>query len=175
MRALFSIALFAMLSTIQGCGQTKSTNTVKNKQNQASSDIAILPYNSSLHWIFKDAQNADLGTKELNEIETLFKRCIADYNVKAEEQYQKLKQEHPGSKFEKSQIVLDLNRYKRQYVAVINTKGEKEVWINCFCNTWEKDWKKEIVIVMDGGNCYFNLKINLAKQTSYEMSVNGEA
>lgn len=139
------------------------------------SEIGILPYDSSYYWVFKDVKNAELSTKELNEIEVLLKRCIDDYNAKAEEQYKNTKIKYPNSSLEKSQLILELNRYKRQYMAVINSDGEKVVWINCFCNTWNKDWKKEVIMVMDGGNCYFNLKINLTKQTHYEMRVNGEA
>jgi hypothetical protein len=27
------------------------------------------------------------------------------------------------------------------------SKGEKEVWVNCFCNTWRKNWQKEFILV----------------------------
>lgn len=60
-------------------------------------------------------------------------------------------------------------------MAALNKKGEKEVWINCFCVDVRRDWKKQIVEVYDGGNCFFNLKINLNKSQYYELSVNGEA
>jgi len=68
-----------------------------------------------------------------------------------------------------------LNEYKRQLVAVINGKGEKEVWVNCFCN---RDWgryREEVLVADDGGACYFNIKINLTTKTSYDLMVNGEA
>ena len=60
-------------------------------------------------------------------------------------------------------------------MAIFNHKGEKEVWINGFCNTWDKNWKTEIILVHDGGNCYFNLKINLTSGECFEISVNGYA
>jgi len=72
-------------------------------------------------------------------------------------------------------FVIDLKKYKRQYIAVINSKGEKEVWVNCFCDTWKKNWRKELIFVLDGGNCYFNLKINLTKGEYYDLMVNGDA
>ena len=57
----------------------------------------------------------------------------------------------------------------------INSKGEKEVWVNCFCGQWDKSSRTNPVIVMDGGNCFFNLKINLTTGQYYELIVNGEA
>jgi hypothetical protein len=65
--------------------------------------------------------------------------------------------------------------YKRQYVSIINSIGEKEVWINCFCDSFYKDWKKQILHVDDGGNCFFNLKVNLSTKKCYDIFVNGYA
>jgi hypothetical protein len=59
---------------------------------------------------------------------------------------------------------------------VTNKKGEKEVWVNCFCDTWNSNrWKTEILFVEDGGNCYFNFRINLATKKYHDLGVNGEA
>ena len=38
-----------------------------------------------------------------------------------------------------------------------------------------QDWKKYSIFIKDGGNCYFNLKINLATRQYYELRVNVEA
>jgi hypothetical protein len=72
---------------------------------------------------------------------------------------------------------IDLLKYGRQYVPYINSKGQKEVWVNCFCDHWQHDeaWKKNIVWVMDGGSCYFSLKINFAENRYYHFSVNSQA
>ena len=59
---------------------------------------------------------------------------------------------------------------------MINQEGEKEIWINFFCNEWESDgWKNDLMIVLDGGNCYFNLKVNLTNKTYSELIINGYA
>ena len=65
--------------------------------------------------------------------------------------------------------------YRKQFVPVINRKGEKEVWVNCLCDDDDDDWKKGIIMVDDGGNCYFNLKINLTKKTFSQIMINGYA
>jgi hypothetical protein len=65
--------------------------------------------------------------------------------------------------------------YKKQLVAVTNKDGDKEVWVNCFCDTLNKNWRKEILLVQDGGRCYFNFKINLTQNKCYHLIVNGES
>lgn len=70
---------------------------------------------------------------------------------------------------------IKLKDYYRQYVAFINNEGEKVVWINLFCNYFNTDWKKNVVFVLDGGECYFNLKINIEKGFAYDFEVNGYA
>lgn len=67
--------------------------------------------------------------------------------------------------------------YKRQYVPFVDKDGQKKVWINCFCAEQDDNefvnWKKSVVIVDDGGSCFFNFIINLADKTFYNLEVNG--
>jgi hypothetical protein len=88
--------------------------------------------------------------------------CIEDYNNELSSEYKQY-----------AAIDLTKEKYKRQYVAVTNKNGDKEVWINFLCQTYADDWKTSIKLVQDGGNCYFNLKINLTREKCYDLSVNG--
>ncbi len=109
-------------------------------------DIAILP----------DMASISVNLDELQLIQTLLEKCIHQYNADAKEK-------------------INLSDYKRQYIISFNSQQEKEVWINCFCQVTSDDWKKNVVVVKDGGQCYFRLKINLVTKTCYDMSVNGKA
>jgi len=140
-----------------------------------SPEYVILKYNSTKHWFFKDSKAAELNLSEVKEIEMLLSKCINAYNSEQLKIFEKDTKEKIGYKISKSQYIIDLKRYDRQFVPVINKKGEKEIWVNCFCGTHSDDWKTNIVGVDDGGNCYFNLKINLTKKTYYDFGVNGEA
>ena len=80
----------------------------------------------------------------------------------------------PKSRLAFTNQIKDVSKYYKQFIAVINKQGEKEVWINCFCSKDPK-WKNEVVLVLDGGNCYFQLKINLTKKLVYDFMVNGVA
>ena len=70
---------------------------------------------------------------------------------------------------------LDLKEYKRQYIVYVDEKGNKNVYINCFCSSDEfKDyWKKELVRVDDGGRCFFNVTINITKLYIEHIDING--
>jgi len=69
-----------------------------------------------------------------------------------------------------------LRGYKRQYVPFYTREGEKVVWVNCLCDVFGvKRWRKSVVQVNDGGNCYFNLLINLSRGQALGLQVNGES
>ena len=161
------------------CGQTKSETDNDKHQLDAftldSSVVAILTYDPTLYWIFKDSKPTTLTTDELQEIETILNKCVNDYNPEQQRRFKEMNDKHSQYKHNQRNFIIDLTRYKRQYVAIINSKGEKEVWINCFCRTGSQDWKKNIISVLDGGNCYFNLKVNLTTGQHYELMVNGDA
>jgi len=174
-----TLLTFILTSCLTSCGQTK-TETKNQEQNQNlytvdTSVVAILPFDTTQYWVFKDCKPTDLTSDDLQNIETILNKCIDDYNPEQERQFKEINAKHPEYKLDKKNFTIDLTRYKRQYVAVINSKGEKEVWVNCFCNTWNKNWKTNLIMVLDGGNCYFNLKINLSTGQYYELMVNGDA
>ncbi|PKL72114.1 hypothetical protein CVV26_02910 [Candidatus Kuenenbacteria bacterium HGW-Kuenenbacteria-1] len=72
----------------------------------------------------------------------------------------------------KKEIQALLN-YKVQFFGYLNEKEEKIIWANFFCSDY-KNWKKDLVSVEDGGNCYFNIKINLNTQKVFDFNINGE-
>ena len=78
--------------------------------------------------------------------------------------------------------------YYRQYVFYKNSQGDLMVYINAFCEIFQLpvdssgiwirkpyDWKKNLLIVQDGGDCYWTIKINLTKKMYFDFYVNGEA
>ena len=174
-----TILTFILTIFLTSCGQANTSNENQDKHTGAiridTSVIAILPFDTTQHWIFNDSKPTDLKTEDLQNIETILTKCINDYNPEQEKQFEEINKKHPEYKLNNKNFIIDLTRYKRQYMASINSKGEKEVWVNCFCDTWDKNWRKKLIFVKDGGNCYFNLKINLTTGQYYELMVNGEA
>jgi hypothetical protein len=173
------ITTYFLTICLTSCGQTKTNSNNTERQQPLktvdTSVIAILPFDTTRYWVFKDSKPTDLTNDDLIKIETILNKCIDDYNPDQERQFNEINNKNPEYSLEKKSFIIDLNIYKRQYIAVINSKGEKEVWVNCFCRTNNSNWKNERVIVKDGGNCYFNLKINLTTGQYYELMVNGDA
>jgi hypothetical protein len=163
------IQTFLLTWTLVAVGQSlKVEHVSKPKQNASStfqldtSRTAIIPLKETGSYPFNDTYKQTILTKkELAVIDSLVDLCVEDYN-------QSFKPE-----FRQFRINLQKGNYRKQLVAATNTKGEKEVWVNCFCRTWDNRWKKEIMYVDDGGNCYFNLKINLTSKKYYDLGVNG--
>lgn len=162
MKNFLIVLIFIMNLTSQG----------QNKVDKAI--IAIIPYDSTQTWMFKDRKQAEINEKDFETIEKILKECIDKYNPEQEKEFNAINSKHPEYKLRKDNFVIELKKYKRQYVVVTNKKGEKEVWINCFCGE-SKNWKKELVIVNDGGNCYFNLVINLTTGKFHDLLINGDA
>jgi hypothetical protein len=159
----------------------KTINTEKTETQKLDIDtsaIAIIRLDSSTNntfKLFKTVTETELTSEDFLKIETILKKCVEEYNPEQERQFKEINDKHPEYKLDKKNFIIDLTRYKRQYMATINSKGEKEIWINCFCGQWDKHSRTSPVIVMDGGNCYFNLKINLTTEQYYELMVNGDA
>jgi len=134
-----------------------------------STRYAILKHTKDDFIFSSDAAPATLSSAEVQNILDLVYKKVDEYN--------KAVRKKPYA-----HLIRRPKRYYKQIIAVTNSKGEKEVWVNCFCNSDDKSrnddnsyWKKGIVSVYDGGSCYFNLRINLTTNRVYDFSVNGVA
>lgn len=163
----------------KGFACKKYDTRVKNyslmKINVDTSKIAIIPYSDNWHWMFKNAKSAALSDEECMEVEKILIKSIDTYNASLIKRLKERKKYNPNYKSDLQTKPIKPANYKRQYVTVTNGYGQKEVWVNCFCQVYNHNWKSELFLVNDGGNCYFNVKINLSTGGYYEFSVNIEA
>ena len=131
--------------------------------NELVSTYKILP---------KAVKTTELSKAEFNLVEKKIKECIGNYNSKIVAGFKKRGENRKNTKMYQ---IMELKNYKIQYVPYLNEKGEKEIWINGFCNNFNMDWKKEIIYVFDGGNCYFTIRLNLSTGECIEIGTNGYA
>lgn len=124
--------------------------------------IAILPIDTSYHWLFKNVTSLSLTDKDLQTVDNILMKCIKIHNAKQDTTKQ-------FSEY------IDLKNYKRQYIPFVNSKGEKKVYINCFCilDCGFDYWKKSLVHVDDGGSCFFQVTINLTTLEYEQFGTNG--
>jgi len=147
--------------------QKDSTKQDTRKQNDKPSrtalkdDEAILDAHAKMDWLFgKGFKNWTPDISDIVTAEKLLNDCYV--------------QEKTGTV--NHLLGKTLEEYNKQYVGAVEENGEKTIWINCFCKKYEKDfpdWKKQIIGVADGGNCFFNLKINITRNVFGLLQVNG--
>ena len=106
----------------------------------------------------KSYKPSTLSKEELKDIAGLISKEVEAYNSTT-----------------KGEKIIQPDKYYKQFIAVTNTKGEKEVWVNCSCRVMQEYWKTNISDVSDGGSCYFQLKINLTTKRVLHFGVNGMA
>ena len=134
--------ILIILISISSCNGTKNTTEIESTENTqtefklAESDFVILPFNKDWHWIFKNVKPTELTQSELIEIENILKNVVKDNNERQKISLKKHNEEYPKNKWNETGFELKLKGKKRQYVPVINKKGEKEVWVNFFCSDW---------------------------------------
>lgn len=117
-------------------------------------DYAFFTYDSSFYKNFTgNIIPYDLDTNDLIKIDSLLASCINS-----------------------NHITMKLGNYFKQCIAVKDIDNEIIVWVNMLCKG--KSYNNlfyNIDRVNDGGDCFFNLKINLNKLIYYELYINGEA
>jgi hypothetical protein len=173
--------IFIFLILISSCNENKKTEKIESGEKTqpefklAKSDFVILTYQTEWYWVFKNAKPTELTQSELIEIENILKTLVKENNKAQKIGLIEHNKNYPENQRTTPAYELKIDGFKRQYVPIINDKGQKEVWINFFCDDTgaEEYWKTEIMIVDDGGNCYYNLKINLDTKEYYELRING--
>jgi hypothetical protein len=64
--------------------------------------------------------------------------------------------------------------YKRQYVG-LTRNNRRVIFANFFCDAFNTDWKKTVVVVDDGGDCFFTVVYDVDRASFYDLRINGEA
>lgn len=118
----------------------------------------VIEFDPEYHMEFENSSPTTLSYDDFYEVEQILEVAIKDYNSGLDDEEK-----------------LYLQQYKRQYVPVINKSGQKEVYINFFCDDPPEYWKDDLMIVEDGGKCYFQIKINISEMKYYDFHVNGIA
>ena len=133
--------------------------TVSHSINTMAVNYTIFPetYDSGM----SSSDNWSPSEEDVQEAENILREC--------------LKTEAPtiGTKFD---------QYRRQYFGIKNEKNEKIIWMNALhkdfvdaSSTDNPDWRKERVDFEDGGDSFFNVKIDLQTRQCIDLHVNGEA
>ena len=148
--------LISCLASLAADGQTISRPGVD------TSLYVILSYNKRIDFAMglrlDHPKATSLSPAEVDSMEILVDSAYRSFN----------------SNNPRSQLMKPLSTYRRHYVAIINGKGQKEVWVDCFCGSYE-GWRQDVEIVDDGGACFFELWINLTEKKIERLIPGGSA
>ena len=184
---LIIIGLLGLLSCNSGTDKKMPVAEFKEKVievpsvNIDSLDYVVFAYDSSMYsmyWRFsKDYRPAELTKEEISQAEFLMLKRIEEYNQVRTQKFHEMDTKYPEYNFQiETFIIENPTKYARQYIPAINSDGEKILYINAFCSLQGHDyWKNSLVEVMDGGECYFQVIINMETKEVVEFSVNGVA
>ncbi|MCR8667686.1 hypothetical protein NO995_08330 [Aestuariibaculum sp. M13] len=177
-KKLFAI-LIVLFSTSLILAQQKDTRLL-NKGSVFNTDKEFFVTTSNPDVVIsKSYPNNDitLTDEELEIIEVLVRDLLADHNKEQEKVFLEKQTKHPDIYNNPEEFFIYLSQYRRQYIPSLNENEEKVVWVICFCKSSEVNnrWKTQTILVKDGGNCYFNLKVNLSKKECFDFKVNGSA
>ena len=161
---LVIILLFATLTDSKGQSKLDTSNYVLFK----TMDSAPQVFDSRF-------EITSLTKSEIIKLENLLTKNIVEYNTSKKIKCDSL------IKIKTENILnfcnpIKLSKYKRQLIAVVNFKGEKEVWVNCFRPSPAfnpTDWRKRIISVDGGGEYFFNVIVNLTTNKFQDLKVNG--
>ncbi len=65
--------------------------------------------------------------------------------------------------------------YYRQYLAV-SMGGKRKIYVNALCTIdQDTNWRKRLIVVADGGKCFWHAMYDVSTRTFSELSVNGRA
>ena len=162
----YILCLVFLISCFFGRGQSASPD-----------HYVILQFDTTVYTSLPpDCTQATLSNDDFANIDRVLSYCVNKYNHSQTIEYREIVKKLPDQDLKINDYVIDLKRYYRQYIVVYNKRGEKEVWVNCFCNIQSLDnWREKAVIVMGGGNCFFNVRINLTRKSFSDFMVNGLA
>jgi hypothetical protein len=140
----------------------KSKDIIKKKDelHYDTSRTTIIMLSSKNRWAFDTSYKQGFLTQaELNSVDSILVACVTNYNNKRDRNYY-------------HKIDLSNLNYRKQLIVLVNMEGKKEIYVNCFCKIDDDSWKTEYFRVYDGGNCFFNFKINVAERQYFDLQVN---
>jgi len=164
---VFLPATFIALSLVSGCNQQGGTSNLENSDNSFmgtnsyAKEFLIVSNEHSEEFLSAfGVENSGTWFPSEEQVQKLLRDLIGFLKKEAPKQSPDL--------WEKGSV------YKVQFVGFISG-DDKKIFCNLFCDTFNQDWRKNPIVVDDGGDCYFQVIYNLKKRTFSDLYINGEA
>lgn len=158
---LFAIPLVTLPSSHPAAGHIPAARAQDERQCPVDTNkVTYLPFE---RFLVPDLELRPAGRPTLNvleEAECLIEDRIAQWNE--------------FESYSKDLRIRDTRDYYRQCCLLQDRTGHQLVYVNAFCGQWQLDhWRRQWVVVEDGGTCYFQALVDLTSRKVLLFSVNG--
>ena len=161
---IVTVFLISILSACRTDSMKDQTDNFRTVLPYDSTTTTVLPWDKEFYTMFDSLNHKPLTLTEedFEQVDKAFDEIMEENIILRSEKNDTYK------------IEVTARDYRRQLVAVTNSKGEKEVWVNCFCDKWDKSWRTRLNTVVYDQYCCFNYKLNLTRDIVYDFRVNME-
>jgi hypothetical protein len=172
------LSITLILQLLIACSPTSQPLSPQFPSTQAPSTQTPAPQNmQGERWvIFPEALAKEQGiaTWFLNSGQTAEYWTPSEKDVLALEEGLVSYLQNNSDRFYETPVWEKLDDYNRQYIGVI-LDGKRIVYANFFCSNTGRNWRKEFIFVLDGGECFFQFKYDPNSGEFFDLQVNGVA
>ena len=172
----FSTVLIVALITTVLAHRKRNNNSQPENRNELEENFfernSIIDDKTQLNWF---GENITFWNPRINDIELADKVILDEIKLKKNEDWNILNEEN-------------LDKYYKQYSFIVTEKKDSIIFVNAFCRIpdiptdssgimiiREFDWRKKLLRVEDGGDCFWNVTINKSNWKDAVFIVNGNA
>jgi len=98
----------------------------------------------------------------------------ADDILKLEEKIAEYLSQNSNLLYRQPPVWERLDEYQRQYIG-LELGGKQIIFGNFFCTSGRVNWREELVFMLDGGDCYFQVEYDVESGSFIMLMVNGES
>lgn len=135
-------------------------------QSQSDQRYVVLPQSAGKtdsKWLFGDSVRLGTWTPTKPDIDGIEANLSQISNMEPQGWASKVSIEHP-------------ERYYRQYIGMTDPQQRKWIYVNAFCEEPPPpDWKTRLIIVVDGGPCFWQAFYDPATQKFSNLMINARA
>jgi hypothetical protein len=169
--AMFMVLFAACNVNAQNPGSTGTSQAAVKMNTEVPADTVIADQN----WvIFPEHKVEEMGIASwLLKSDDLW-TPPADEILKLEEKLPQYLSQNTMVFYHQPPVWERLDGYQRQYIG-FESDGKQMIYANYFCDSLGKNWREDLVMVEDGGDCYFQFEYDVKSGLFSNLLVNGES
>ena len=117
------------LSSCRRSNNSQSGSTSKaNNLTNVTLEYAILKFDTTDKWFFKNAKPTNLTQREIEEIEIILKKCIDVYNPSQQLQYDTISKAHREYNLKPDSFVIKFSNIKDSISLLLIQQDSRKFW-----------------------------------------------